>query len=146
KRMTTVIRHASRRLSLVKGAPEWVLSQCVTYQDGAEARPLAEAFRERIRGRLDAVARQAMRTLAFAYRVVPDDMPESEEGLHDRRGELERDLVYLGFVAIRDPLRDDVKNAIDACRAAGIQVKIITGDNVETARAISHDVGLVASL
>ncbi len=62
-----------------------------------------------------------------------------------RRDELEHGLVFAGFVAIRDPLRDDVKDAVAQCRAAGIEVKMITGDNVETARAIGRDIGLLDS-
>ena len=66
-----------------------------------------------------------------------------EDGLHARREILESGLVFTGFVAIRDPLRDDVKDAVAECRQAGIEVKMITGDNVETARAIACDIGLV---
>ncbi len=64
--------------------------------------------------------------------------------LHALRDSLEKDLIYVGFVAIRDPLRDDVKDAIAECRHAGIEVKMITGDAVETARAIGFEVGLIA--
>src|SRR5262249_2908440 len=68
-----------------------------------------------------------------------------EDALHDRREEVENGLVFVGVVAIRDPLRDDVKDAVDRCRAAGIEVKMITGDNVETARAIAYNIGLVGN-
>jgi Ca2+-transporting ATPase len=88
-------------------------------------------------------ASQAMRTLAFGYAVLPADTPIDAEGLHARRDALESGLVFTGFVAIRDPLREDVKDAVAQCRAAGIEVKMITGDNVETARAIACDVGLI---
>ena len=59
------------------------------------------------------------------------------------REQFESNLVFTGFVAIRDPLREDVKGAIEECVRAGIEVKMITGDNVETARAIAYDIGLV---
>jgi Ca2+-transporting ATPase len=59
------------------------------------------------------------------------------------RDALESGLVLVGFVAIRDPLRPDVKDAVDQCRRAGIEVKMITGDNVETARAIAYEIGLI---
>jgi Ca2+-transporting ATPase len=65
--------------------------------------------------------------------------------LHGRREALESGLVFVGFVAIRDPLRDDVKDAVEQCRRAGIEVKMITGDNVETARAIAAEIGLIDS-
>ncbi len=59
------------------------------------------------------------------------------------RDSLETGLIYVGFVAIRDPLRDDVNEAMEDCRRAGIEVKMVTGDTVETARAIGYEVGLV---
>lgn len=145
KRMTTVVRQDADLIALVKGAPEWVLEQCQQYLDAAgQARPLSAEMRERIQAKLRAAAGQAMRTLAFAYGVLPPGTPDDPERLHAMRDALEAGLVYLGFVAIRDPLRDDVKAAIDDCRHAGIEVKMITGDNVETARAIGHEVGLIA--
>ena len=84
-----------------------------------------------------------MRTLAFGYAVLPPDTPADDDGLHARRDALESGLVFAGFVAIRDPLRDDVKDAVAQCRQAGIEVKMITGDNVETARAIGYEIGLI---
>jgi Ca2+-transporting ATPase len=146
KRMTTVIREGKRLLCFVKGAPEWMLAHARHRQDDQGVwHPLDDHARRRIQARIDHCARAAMRTLAFAFAILPDDMPATEEALHDRRDDLEKDLVYVGFVAIRDPLRDDVKQALDDCRSAGIAVKMITGDNVETARAIGHEVGLVAT-
>jgi P-type Ca2+ transporter type 2C len=81
--------------------------------------------------------------LAFGHAVLPPDMPDDEDGLHARREELEGGLVYAGFAAIRDPLRPDVKEALAQCRGAGIDVKMVTGDSVETARAIAFEVGLL---
>src|SRR5262249_18484234 len=69
-----------------------------------------------------------------------------EDAIHALGEKLEKDLVFTGFVAIRDPLRPEVKDAIDRCRQAGIGVTMITGDNVETARAIAHEIGLVSGL
>jgi Ca2+-transporting ATPase len=84
-----------------------------------------------------------MRTLAFGYALLPEDCSAEPDSLHSQRETLERDLVYVGFVAIRDPLRDDVKQAITQCRRAGIEVKMITGDNLETAQAIAREIGLL---
>jgi Ca2+-transporting ATPase len=144
KRMTTVIRHGDRLVVLVKGAPEWLLGQSVSVQgaDGA-TRPLTELDRATVQERLRDSAAQAMRTLGFGYAVLPAETVATEDALHAIRAALEKDLVFVGFVAIRDPLRDDVKDAIGECRRAGIEVKMITGDNVETARAIGYEIGLV---
>jgi Ca2+-transporting ATPase len=147
KRMTTVMAADGRLVCLVKGAPERVLARCGSLQShSGEIRPLDDAARERITACIDGAARQAMRTLAFAFAVLPADTRADEESLHEHREELESELVYAGFVAIRDPLRDDVRDAIRQCRDAGIRVMMVTGDNPETARAIAHDAGLIERL
>ncbi|MDB5306461.1 MAG: Calcium-transporting ATPase [Gemmataceae bacterium] len=145
KRMTTVAKVDGRAVTLVKGAPEAILAQCDTYlaADGTH-RPLAE-IRAEVQAQLSAAAGDAMRTLAFAHADLPADFPHDEDAIHARRGEIERGLVFTGFVAIRDPLREDVRQAVAECRAAGIEVKMITGDNIETARAIAREVGLLDS-
>ena len=144
KRMTTVMKYNGRLAVLVKGAPEWVLANTTQYQtaDG-QARPWTPEARQAAEAAIKDSAAQAMRTLAFAYIVLPDSTPEDEDSLHAMREQLESNLIFTGFVAIRDPLRDDVKAAVDECRSAGIEVKMITGDNVETARAIAFDIGLI---
>jgi Ca2+-transporting ATPase len=144
KRMVTVCRCGDRLVSLVKGAPEAILEQSVQFQaaDGSVS-PWTVEGRERIQNRLEDAARSAMRTLAFAYHVLPNDFPADAVTLQARRCELDMELTYVGFVAIRDALRSDVKDALAQCRSAGIEVKMITGDSVETARAIGVEAGLL---
>jgi Ca2+-transporting ATPase len=144
KRMTTVVKQGNRLVTLAKGAPEWVLANCSHYQaaDGS-ARPWTPEARAAVDRWIRDSASQAMRTLAFAYAILPETTPHNPEDLHTLRESLETNLVFVGFVAIRDPLREDVKEAVEQCRRAGIEVKMITGDNVETARAIACDIGLV---
>ena len=144
KRMTSVVRLDGRLATLVKGAPEQVLSQCEKYlaPDG-RVLPLTDDVRAAIRANIAAVAGDAMRTLAFAHVELPADFPHDEAEIHRRVAETEQGLVFDGFVGIRDPLRDDVKEAIEKCRAAGIEVKMITGDTVETARAIGREIDLL---
>lgn len=146
KRMTTVAKADGRPVTLVKGAPEAILAQCQSYlaADGT-VRPLDAARRAEIQAQLQAAAGDAMRTLAFAHAELPAGFPTEEEDLHDRRDELEAGLVFTGWVAIRDPLREDVKEAVQRCRNAGIEVKMITGDNIVTARAIGREIGLLDS-
>ncbi len=144
KRMTSVIHYGRQTVVLVKGAPEWVLEQCAHYlaTDGTMKNWTPQA-RAEVQERLTDTQARAMRTLAFAYAVLPEETPTDFDGLHARREDLEQSLVYVGFVAIRDPLREDVKDAVAECVAAGIEVKMITGDNVETARAIGSEIGLL---
>jgi Ca2+-transporting ATPase len=144
KRMTTVIRQGGRLVVLVKGAPEWVLEQSTHYLEAdGTARAWTPQARATVTEQLHDTTRKAMRALAFGYAILPADTPDHYDGLHERREAFERGLVFAGFVAIRDPLRDDVKEAVARCRHAGIEVKMITGDNVETARAIAGEIGLL---
>jgi Ca2+-transporting ATPase len=144
--MTTVAMVGDRVVTLVKGAPEMILAHCRRYvaADGA-VKDLSPAVRVEVESHIQTAAADAMRTLAFAHVELPAGFPRTEDEIHDRRGEIEEGLVFTGFVAIRDPLRDDVKQAVDECRAAGIEVKMITGDNIVTARAIAREIGLLDS-
>jgi Ca2+-transporting ATPase len=146
KRMTSVIEWDGRPTLLMKGAPEIVLERCTHQLNAAgEVIPLAGADREKLAGQVGHAAGRAMRTLAFAHRELPADAPCDEDKLHDCREQLEHELVFDGFVAIRDPIRSDVPDAIQKCRSAGIDVKMITGDNIRTARAIANEIGLLDS-
>jgi Ca2+-transporting ATPase len=144
KRMASVVRYGGRLVTLVKGAPEWLLAQSTQYQaaDGT-VRPWTDAVRQTVQAQLQDAAAQSMRTLGFAYAILPAGTPEQEDGLHQLRDTLESNLVFVGFAGIRDPVRDDVKDAIAQCRSAGIEVKMITGDNEQTARAIGYSIGLI---
>jgi Ca2+-transporting ATPase len=144
KRMTTVVRHDGALVVLVKGATEALLEQTEHYlaADGS-ARPWTPEARAAVAAQVSDAAAGAMRTLAFGHVVLPAGTPDGEEALHALRERLEHGLVFDGFVAIRDPLREDVREAVGRCRAAGIEVKMITGDNVHTARAIAAEIGLL---
>ncbi|HTL28233.1 MAG TPA: calcium-translocating P-type ATPase, PMCA-type, partial [Tepidisphaeraceae bacterium] len=144
KRMTTVVRAGDRLIALVKGAPEIVLdrSKQTLDSDGA-ARNLDEQAKDAIKAQLTTAAEQAIRTLGFALRELPPDTPDDEDALHERHESLDRDLTFLGFVSIRDPLRAEVRDSIAECRAAGIEVKMITGDVSVTAGAIAQEIGLL---
>jgi Ca2+-transporting ATPase len=146
KRMTSVVQTDTGTVTLVKGAPEAILAQCHAYlTPEGEVRALTPEVREQIRAQLASAAGDAMRTLAFAHADLPSDFPQDEDQIHHRRAEIENGLIFDGWVGIRDPLRDDVKEAVRQCRAAGIEVKLITGDTIETARAIGREIGLLDS-
>jgi Ca2+-transporting ATPase len=118
----------------IKGAPEIVLERCgfIATQDGN--RPLEIEEIARIRASLKKYQSRGMRTLALAYR---------EENVGSALDENQfRDLTWLGCIAIADPIRKEVPDAIAACRRAGVDVKIVTGDNQETAGEIARQIGL----
>ncbi|HUP73962.1 MAG TPA: cation-transporting P-type ATPase [Acidimicrobiales bacterium] len=106
---------------LVKGAPDAVLPVCTNGQEAAAV--------------LERLAARGLRVLAIAGRFVGESRPTSAE-------EAERGLTLYGLLGLEDPPRPDVGTAIDACRAAGIKVMMITGDHPATASAIAAEVGL----
>jgi Ca2+-transporting ATPase len=118
----------------VKGAPELILKRCSQILTEQGCSPLTD--QTAITTQLTAYQKRGMRTLGFAYWDVPPDSPESN------LDELNQHLTWLGFVAIADPLRDEVPDAIRACLDAGIQVKVVTGDCPETVQEIARQIGL----
>ncbi len=99
-------------MALVKGAPEWVLEQChaLSRRRRARSRRWTPDVRERILDRLrDPPAARRCGRWRSPTPLLPPETPADEDGLHALREALEAGLVFVGFVAIRDPLRDDVK-------------------------------------
>ncbi|MEB3226062.1 MAG: calcium-translocating P-type ATPase, PMCA-type [Synechococcus sp.] len=117
----------------VKGAPEVILGHCDYELTATGMAPLTR--RTEIINTLQTYQSRGMRTLGFAYRPLGNLE-------HFKITEIEQHLVWLGFFAIIDPLRDDVPTAVKACLDAGIQVKIVTGDSPQTAREIGRQIGL----
>ena len=132
KDMSTIVREkdasgAEQLMLYVKGNPEKVLSMCAGVSDEE---------RERIDALMEDYQSHAGRLLGFAHRELDayDDEPQED---------IERDLVFDGFVVISDPLSPDVYDAIRRCREAGIEVKMLTGDNIRTARAIADELHML---
>jgi Ca2+-transporting ATPase len=144
KRMTSVLSRGQDRIVLVKGSPEWLVEHSIGYVgDQGEEHAWTDEARESVLAQLALAAGQALRTLAFAHRVTPAWDSAAGGPDDEAREELERDLVFAGFVTIQDPLRGDVREALHLCRRAGIEVLMITGDSTETAYAISAQIGLL---
>lgn len=131
KHMTTISNVDGRILSYVKGSPECVLDMCALQPDR-----LAELCRVLVQAE-----EQAMRVIAFAHKELAEMEDFSAKEAHRR---MESGMVFDGFVAIADPLRSDVYDAVAACRSAGVGVKILTGDNIVTATAIAKELDLLA--
>ncbi|MDE2058907.1 MAG: cation-transporting P-type ATPase [candidate division NC10 bacterium] len=138
KRMTTIHAASSAsKVAYVKGAPETVLPICRSLLHDGRAVPLEEVDRKAIMERLNVFAGSALRVLALAYRELPeaDRLPLMEEA--------ERDLTFVGLVAMFDPPRPEVPEAVARCERAGIKPIMITGDNSRTALAIARAIGMV---
>jgi sodium/potassium-transporting ATPase subunit alpha len=143
KRMSVVVKpHRQREATVyVKGAPLETLQQCDRIHWGDEVRPLTELDRKRILNENDAMADRGLRVLAFAYRDG-----EESSGADYSTANVETRLVYLGLVALSDPVRPEVPEAIRACHTAGIRVMMITGDYALTASSIAKQIGLTQNL
>ncbi len=132
KYMATVVESIllpGRRMLYVKGAPEIVLGLSRTTEGGVD--------KEDIDARLLAYQNQAMRTLGFAWQ----ELKEGDVALRDGRVVADN-LTFEGIVAIADPVRKEVPEAVQECINAGIAIKIVTGDTPGTAREIGRQIGL----
>ncbi|MFA7081506.1 MAG: calcium-translocating P-type ATPase, PMCA-type [Bacteroidales bacterium] len=141
KYMATIVKSSllNKKVLYVKGAPEILLDKCSRVLTDNGLVKVSE-YRETIENQLSEYQDQAMRTLGFAYQIIEDD------GCHFKEGELvNTELIYLGVVAISDPVRFDVPEAIMNCTKAGISVKIVTGDTPGTAKEIGRQIGLWSS-
>ena len=135
KRMTTFHGEAGSVIAYTKGSPESILPCCNrVLMSGGERNVDAAALLKQA----EAMAADGLRVLGVAYRRW-SALPESE--LPD---ELERELVFLGFVGLIDPPRSEVKEAVAECRSAGITPVMITGDHPATARAIASQLGILS--
>jgi calcium-translocating P-type ATPase len=135
--MSVVVQHAGHDMVLTKGAPEAVLARSTELRTGDDtAVPLSGEVRQRMVDRLDELARQGLRLIACGAREVPPATVASG------RAALEHDLVLLGFVALSDPLRDAVPDAVAKAHRAGITVHVISGDSGGTAAAIAASAGI----
>lgn len=132
KFMATVIeRPDGKHVLYVKGAPEIVYGLCREYPEGAT--------REAVDARLLTYQNQAMRTLGFACAELA---PGVDPDLKNLAADKDVSLRFLGFVAIADPVRSDVPEAVREVLDAGIKVKIVTGDTPGTAKEIGRQIGL----
>ncbi len=131
KHMTTISQVDGKIISYVKGSPECVLSMCALPGDGQK---------EKIETWILQAEQKAMRVIAFAHKEL-SGMEDFEEDKKHR--EMESGMAFDGFVAISDPLREEVYGAVNSCKGAGISLKILTGDNIVTATAIANELRLL---
>ncbi|MBI2955311.1 MAG: cation-transporting P-type ATPase [Chloroflexi bacterium] len=138
KRMTTIHQEDGKLVSYTKGAPKEVLDICTQILLDGQARPLTFALRQQVMNENDGFALAALRVLGLAFRPLPENIDiRSVE-------QVERDLVFVGLVAMMDPPRPEVADAIKLCYQAGINIYMITGDYGLTAKTIAAKIGLVS--
>ncbi|KAF2004596.1 calcium-translocating P-type ATPase [Amniculicola lignicola CBS 123094] len=132
---------------VVKGASEILLAFCSAHADfeTLQAEPLSEAHRQSIRDTIDLYARRSLRTIGLVYQDYPQWPPSDAELSTDGSVDMDsmlRDLAFFGVVGIQDPVRPGVPAAVRKAQGAGVTVRMVTGDNMETARAIATECGI----
>ena len=136
KRMSVVARRGASSVVSVKGAPESVLPLCTTWWFGGEVTTaFTAADRRRVEAAVDSFAQRGLRVLALAERR--DAAPTNAQ-------DAEAQLCLLGLVALLDPPRPEVADAVTACHRAGIRIIVVTGDHARTAAEIARQVGIRA--
>jgi len=137
KRMSTLHVHQGRKVMFVKGAPEVLIplsSKILTFN--GEAVELTDEIRRRVLEINDEFAGEGLRNIAFAVKFFEHEKETVTE-------EDEKDLVFLGLVALIDPPRPEVKSALETCKRAGIKVSMITGDHKLTALSVAKQLGML---
>ena len=137
KMMSTVHSAPFGIMQYTKGAPDVVLGLCTEYIEDGVVHPLTQEVRDRIAKANNDMANRALRVLACAQRVY-NEKPASMEA-----SDLEHDLCFMGLCGMIDPVRPEVKDAIEECRRAGIRPIMITGDYIATAVAIAKELGIM---
>lgn len=134
KMMSVLFGDGDKTIVYAKGAPEVLLNKCKKLQKGVGVRKMTAKDRTMLAAEHEKMTQAAYRTVAIAYRDA------ESEGKKD----LDEDLVFLGLAAMEDPPRGEVAEALKICERAGIAVKMITGDNRETAISIAGQIGFEA--
>ena len=130
KRMSVYVENKTNsssyptRYTFSKGAPESILEICDFIQIGQKIKPLTPIKKKEIETEFQKFAQKGLRIIAFSYQTS------------NNKGTLEKNQIFLGFVGIADPVRPEVKEAVEKAKRAGIKVVMITGDNELTAEAV----------
>ena len=137
KMMTTVHNSAEGIIQYTKGAPDVIIGRCTSYMKCGVMMPMTEEYRNEILRANKEMADKALRVLACAMKTHEEE-PEYYEA-----SELENDLCFIGLTGMIDPVRPEVKAAIEECKTAGVRAIMITGDHVDTAVAIAKELGII---
>ncbi|MDR2942432.1 MAG: calcium-translocating P-type ATPase, PMCA-type [Treponema sp.] len=131
KNMTTIVKEQNGFTAYSKGSPEKIFLLC----------GMDETKRAEIEKQITLMQEKACRIIAFAHRDFSNFAPAEISSLDEDTAE--KGMTFDGFAAISDPLRADVFDAVNQCRLAGVNIKILTGDNIVTAKAIAGELGVL---
>jgi len=141
KRMTKVYKKEGKFYSFTKGASEILMPLCkkVLFKD--QELDFGDKIKEKIMKIVDIYAGQGFRILSLCYKKL-DSIPTEDD---KSRQLCESDMIYIGFVTILDPPREGVKDSVERCHDAGVDVVMITGDSPTTAKAIAKQISIIKS-
>ena len=138
KLMTTVHQVNDKYVVYTKGGVDELLQNCNSYIIDGKIKKDLEQFKTNIYENNENMAKNALRVLAFGYKII-DKLPGSKEEIQ----KLETDLTFIGMVGMIDPPREEAKRAVEKCKTAGIKTIMITGDHKITATAIAKQLGIL---
>ncbi|MFC1648549.1 calcium-translocating P-type ATPase, SERCA-type [Nanoarchaeota archaeon] len=136
KRMTTIHKLYGKTLAYTKGAPDLLLELCTKKLVNGQVTDMTQEDKEKVLKVTQGFSDNALRVLGFAYREI-EEKEEEEYSEQD-----ETDLIFVGLQGMIDPPRQEVQEAIQKCRTAGIKVLMVTGDHKGTALAIAKELGI----
>jgi len=137
KMMTTIHRLGPGYRMITKGAPDILLQRCNRYQKNGRVEYISSGIINKIEKQNTTMASQALRVLAIAYSDV-ESLPNE---IHSET--IENNLIFVGLIGMIDPPREGVKEAVATCKKAGIKTVMITGDHIDTAKAIAKELGIL---
>ena len=136
KMMTTIHKIGNKYRIITKGAPDILIKRCSKYYQNGTITPIYSKI-ESIKEQNEIMAEDALRVIAVAYKDV-EKLPSTINSEN-----LETELIFVGLIGMIDPPREGVKEAVRTCRRAGIKTVMITGDHLQTAKAIAKDLGIL---
>ena len=137
KMMTTIHKFENKYMIITKGAPDIILGKCKYYNENENLKVIDLNINRKINENNEIMANKALRVIAVAYKII-DTIPSKIES-----NQIEDGLTFVGLIGMIDPPRKGVKEAVAACRRAGIKTVMITGDHILTAKAIAKELGIL---
>lgn len=138
KSMSSIHQKEDKKVAYIKGAPKKIISLSSHISQNGKIRPFRDEEKEKIVKKHDELASQGLRILAMAYRDLSNDFTDYTPET------VEKDMIFLGMMAMQDPPRPEVHDAVEQCHRAGIRIIMITGDYGLTARAIAKEIGIIS--
>ena len=136
KLMSVIVKKDGGLICYTKGAPDILISRCTKALADGKAVPFSDELKKKALGANHLMASDALRVLAFAYKPVETDDVSDIDGV-------ENDLIFIGLCGQMDPPREEAPPAVASCLKAGIKPVMITGDHIETAKAIASRIGIL---